>query len=177
MAAVPEIAGRFGTVIGVGAGRCRRQGLGQEPAGLGERLAKRAGAGGEPDEIEQIAVQLLGGIRPFPDRAGRLKAHEQGAARRAAHVAGAPVCSATAAVGQVLPAHVLGVYRQRGGGVGGIHRRAAAGHRAAAARWDGCGEGIIGLALRREGIAPVAVELDRLGARRGERRPGDRAAG
>ena len=65
-APVPEIPGGFGAVVGVVIGSGGRNRLRQEPARLGERLAQRGRSGGEPDEIEQVAVFPGGRVGPFP---------------------------------------------------------------------------------------------------------------
>ena len=127
LTAVPQVAGRFGAVVGVGTRRCRRKWLGQEPVRLGECLAQRARAGGQADEVQQVAVQLFGGIRPFPDRARGLKPHEQRTTRRTAHVPSAPVAADAPPVGKIAPAAIFRMRGQRRGGVGRVHGSSTAG--------------------------------------------------
>ena len=58
----PQAACRFRPVVAIGAigdGHCRH---GEEGAGLGEGGAQRARAGGDTDQIEEIAVLAGGGV-------------------------------------------------------------------------------------------------------------------
>ena len=118
-AALPQAAGRLGAVVAVGTGRGWHRGQREEGARLGKGGAERARAGGDADEIQQIAVRSFGGIRPLSGHAGRRKADEEGAAPGAADVAGHPVTAAPAALRQVAPAHLLGAGCESCGDLGG----------------------------------------------------------
>ncbi len=65
----------------------------------------------EADEVEQIAIQADGRIRPFSAaRAGEL--HEQAAARISLDIAAGPVTALAAAMGKIEAADRLGVRGQ-----------------------------------------------------------------
>ena len=62
-----------------------------------------------------------GRIRPLAADAGRSEADEERAPLGAANVAGGPVASLLAAVGEVAPANLLGAGAEGGGDGGGVH--------------------------------------------------------
>ena len=125
-AAAPQAARRFRAVVGVGDGGDRGGRQREECARLGQRRAERARAGGDADEVQEIAVRSLGGIRPLAGDAGRREADEEGAPAGAANVAGGPVAAVLAAVGEVAPADLLGARAEGGGDGGGVHRAGSA---------------------------------------------------
>ena len=120
-AALPQAARRLRAVVGVcgmGDGRGRQR---EEGARLREGDAERAGAGGDADEVEQVAVLPGARVGPLSGRAGRGQADEEGAPPGAANVAGGPVAAVLAAVGEIAPADLLGAGAEGGGDGGGVH--------------------------------------------------------
>ena len=95
--------------------------MGEEGARLGEGGAERARAGGDADEVEEVAVLAGGGVGPLAGDAGRREADEEGAPPGAADVAGGPVSAVLAAVGEIAPADLLGARAEGGGDGGGVH--------------------------------------------------------
>ena len=87
--------------------------------GLGEGGAERGRAGGDADEIEEVAVLAGAGVSPLPGDAGGREADEEGAPPRAANVAGGPVSALLAALGQVAAADFLGACAEGCGDSGG----------------------------------------------------------
>ena len=83
--------------------------------------AERARAGGDADEVEQVAVLAAACVGPLPRRAGGREADEERAASGAADVAGDPVAALLAALRQVSPADLLGARGEGGGDGGGVH--------------------------------------------------------
>ena len=117
--APPEAACRVGAVVvfgGAVGGHRRRC---EEGARLGEGDAERACAGGDADEVEEVAVLAGRGVGPLAGNARRREPDEERAPPRAASVTGGPVPALPAAVGQVAPADVLGACGERGGDGGG----------------------------------------------------------
>ena len=115
----PKAARCFHPVVGAGAigdGHCRH---GKEGAGLGEGGAKRAQAGGDADQVEEIAVLGGGGIGPLSRNARRRDADEERAPLGAANVSSGPIAALFAAVGEVSPADLLGAIAKSGGDGGG----------------------------------------------------------
>ena len=76
-AASPEAACRLAPVVAVGTGRGGQRRHREKGVRLGKGGAERARAGGDADEIEQVAVLGRGGIRPLSGHAGRRKADEE----------------------------------------------------------------------------------------------------
>ena len=87
--------------------------------GLGEGGAERDRAGGDADEIEEVAVLGGAGVSPLPWNAGGREADEERSPPRAANVAGGPVPALLAALGQVTPADFLGACAEGCGDSGG----------------------------------------------------------
>ncbi len=98
--------GRF-FVTGTGSGRGR---LRKERASRGD-IGEVDEATALADHIEQIAMFAGGGVGPFAGRSLHrlLEPHEHRAARCVAGVADLPVIALASAVGQVVPAHRLGL--------------------------------------------------------------------
>ena len=95
---------------------------GEEGARLGEGDAERARAGGDADEVEQVAVRAIGRVGPLAGNARRREADEERAPPRTVNVAGGPVPALPTAMGQVAPADLLGARAECcGDGRGGAH--------------------------------------------------------
>ena len=97
-AALPQPTGRFGAVVVVGGFGGGHRGHGEEGARLGESSAERARAGGNANEIEEVAVLARGRVHELPGRAGRCEADEERPPPRAVEVAGGPVPALLAAL-------------------------------------------------------------------------------
>ena len=123
--------GRAVVVVGAWRRGYRRQG--KEGPRLGESGAERARAGGDADQVEQVAVLAGRGVGPLPGDAWRREADEERAPAGAANVAGGPVAPVPAAVREVAPADFLGRARRE------RRRRRWRSWRAAGAH-DGAGE-------------------------------------
>ena len=81
--------------------------------------AERARAGGDADEVEEVAVLAGAGVGPLAWNAGGREADEERAPAGAASVAGGPVAPLLAALGQIAAAHLLGACAERGRDAGG----------------------------------------------------------
>ena len=115
----PKVARCLCTVVGsgvIGGGDWRH---GEEDTSLGKGGAKRAQAGGDADQVEEISVLTGGAVGPLAGNARRREADEERAAPGAANVAGGPVPALFAAVGEVSPADFLGAIAKSSGESGG----------------------------------------------------------
>ncbi len=119
MATSPQAARCFNPVVGPGAIGGRDWRHGEEATGLRKGGAKRARAGGDVDQIEEISVLPGGAVGPLSGNAWRREADEERAPFGAANIAGSPIPALLAAVGEVSPANLLGAIAKSGGESGG----------------------------------------------------------
>ena len=139
-AAPPEAACRLHAVVVFGHGGGLHGRRCEEGVRLGQRGAERSRAGGDADEVEEVAVLARGGIRPLAWNAGGREADEERAPAGAANVTGGPVAPLLAALGQVAAAHLLGACAERGRDAGGGAHGADLGREARLGREGGPAE-------------------------------------
>ena len=115
-APAPEIACRVGPLVRVVVGRCRRHGQRQKPSRLGERVAKRAGAGGDADEIEQNGMDAshldakARGEGSGPSRADGIYSAKGGSIRFPGNTGGSEMKSSKTIVGVDTAKRVFQLY-------------------------------------------------------------------
>jgi hypothetical protein len=100
----------------------------QKAAALGDELVRSAEAARTGDQVKKVAVLAGGAVGPFTRGAlagiGTMQSDIETAAACIIEIAHDPIASAAATVGEIVPAHGLGVVSQAARQVGD-----AAGHR------------------------------------------------